>query len=125
MTRAHKQLVRLTALSLSLLPALALAHPGHGSEHSFLAGMLHPAGGIDHVAGFFLVGMLATRLGARFLWPTVAAFLGLLVASGTSGSDGWQYAAGFMLTGAGLIVAAMAATTIAARALAATALYSR
>ena len=31
-------------------------------EDSFLAGVLHPASGIDHIAGFFLVGLLASRL---------------------------------------------------------------
>jgi urease accessory protein len=100
---------------MSLLPALALAHPGHGAEDSFLAGVLHPANGIDHVAGFFLVGLLASRLEARIFRPMIAALLGLLVAAWTTDSDGWQYAAGFMLTGAGLAAAAMAATSAAAR----------
>jgi urease accessory protein len=100
---------------MGLLPALALAHPGHGAEDSFLAGVLHPANGIDHVAGFFLVGLLASRLEARIFRPMIAALLGLLVAAWTTDSDGWQYAAGFMLTGAGLAAAAMAATSAAAR----------
>jgi len=100
---------------MSLLPALALAHPGHGAEDSFLAGVLHPANGIDHLAGFFLVGLLASRLEARVFRPMIAALLGLLVAAGTMDSEGWQYAAGFMLIGAGLAAAAMAATRAAAR----------
>ena len=100
---------------MSLLPALALAHPGHGAEGSFLAGVLHPANGIDHVAGFFLVGLLASRLEARIFRPMIAALLGLLVAAGTTDSAGWQYAAGFMLSGACLIAAAMTATRAATR----------
>jgi hypothetical protein len=35
-----------------------------------------------------------------------------LVAAWTAGSDGWQYAAGFMLAGAGLIAAGLAATRL-------------
>ena len=44
-----------------------------------------------------------------------AVLLGLLVAASTADSDGWRYAAGFMMTGAGLIAAAMAAITAATR----------
>ena len=105
MTRTHRHLVRTATLCVSLLPALALAHAGHGAEDSFLAGVLHPANGIDHVAGFFLVGLLASRLEARIFRPMIAALLGLLVAAWTADSDGWQYAAGFMLTGAVLAAA--------------------
>jgi urease accessory protein len=97
---------------VSLLPALALAHPGHGAEDSFLAGVLHPASGIDHVAAFVLVGLLATRLDGRIFRPMVAALLGLLVAAWTMDSDGWQYAAGFMLTGAGLAAIGVTATRL-------------
>ena len=115
MTRTHRYLVRTASLCVSLLPALALAHPGHGAEDSFLAGVLHPANGIDHVSGFFLVGLLASRLDSRIFRPMIAALLGLLVAAGTLDGDGWQYAAGFMLTGAGLAAAAVAATRAATR----------
>jgi len=108
MTRTHKHLVRTAILCMSLLPALAVAHPGHGAEDSFLTGVLHPANGIDHVAGFFLVGLLASRLEARMFRPMIAALLGLLVAAWTMDSDGWQYAAGFMLTGA--VLAAIGVT---------------
>src|SRR5436190_4851403 len=113
MTR--KQLTRTATFCMGLLPALALAHPGHGAQDSFLAGVLHPANGIDHVAGFFLVGLLASRLEARIFRPMIAALFGLLVAAGTADSAGWQYAAGFMLTGACLIAAAMTATRAATR----------
>ncbi len=125
MTRVHPRLVRISALCMAFLPALALAHPGHGEELSFVAGALHPAGGIDHLAGFLLVGILAARLGARVFRPLAAALLGLLVGALTTGSDGWQYAAGFMLTGACLVAAGVAATRLTSRALTAVARRSR
>jgi urease accessory protein len=109
MTRTHRHLLRIAALGTSFLPALAVAHPGHGEDGSFIAGALHPLGGVDHVMGFLIVGLLAARLGGRYVWPMTATFAGLLVAAWTSSSDGWQYAAGFMLTGALLVAAAMAA----------------
>jgi urease accessory protein len=114
MTR-HKHLVRIATVAVGFLPALALAHPGHGETASFVAGALHPLGGLDHLIGFIVIGILATRLSGRFLWPMTAALLGLLVAASTADSDGWRYAAGFMMTGAGLIAAAMTATKAATR----------
>jgi len=109
MTRTHKQLVRAATLCISLLPALALAHPGHGGEDSFLEGALHPASGIEHIAAFVVVGILAARLGGRIFRAMVAALLGLLVAAGTADGNGWQYAAGFMLMGTMLAAAGVAA----------------
>jgi len=113
MTRKH--LVRIATLAATLLPALAFAHAGHGETSSFVAGAVHPFGGLDHLTGFIVVGFLAARLGGRYLWPVIAAFLGLLVAASTADSDGWRYAAGFMFTGAGLIAAAMGVTRAAIR----------
>lgn len=110
MTRAQKHLLRIAALGAGALPSLALAHHGSGETSSFAAGMLHPASGIEHIAGFIVAGMLAARLGGRFLWPMTAAFLGLLVAAWTGDSEGWQYAAGFMFASAGLVAAGVATT---------------
>ena len=67
MTRTHQQMIRSATLCMSLLPVVALAHPGHGTGDDFFAGALHPASGIDHVAGFVLVGILASRLGNALL----------------------------------------------------------
>jgi urease accessory protein len=110
MTRTQTLLVRIAALCL--LPTLALAHPGHGAEEGFLAGALHPAGGIDHIAGFILVGLFARRLGMRIFRPAIAALSGLLVVAGTSDSAGWQYAAGFMLTASILVAAGVSAHAV-------------
>jgi hypothetical protein len=60
--------------------------------------------------------MLAARLGGRYLWPMAAGLLGLLVAAWTTGSGGWQFAAGFMLAGAALIATGVAATRLVIRA---------
>ena len=95
-----------------MLPALALAHPGHGGEAGFVDGVLHPASGVDHIAAFVIVGILASRLDGRIFRAMVAALLGLLVVAGTTDSNGWQYAAGFMLMGAILAAAGVIATKL-------------
>ena len=115
MTRSHKILLHTATLTVGLLPALALAHPGHGAEDGFLQGALHPARGMDHIAAFVVVGILASRLQSRILRPLIAALLGLLIAAWTADSNGWQYAAGFVLTGTMLAAAGLAATAAARR----------
>jgi urease accessory protein len=115
MTRTHKYRVRLASLTASLLPALASAHHGAGETSSFAAGAFHPLGGIDHVAGFVIVGLLAARLAGRYLAHLCAALFGLLVAAWTSDTDGWRFAAGFMLSGAVLVTATLAVMKAATR----------
>ncbi len=102
-------------MAAGFLPALAMAHPGHDHTASFVAGALHPLSGIDHLLGLMTVGLLAGRLGGKYLWPLTAALLGLLVAAWTADSDGWRYAAGFMLSGAGLVAAGVTATNFLVR----------
>jgi len=110
MKRSKKYLVRIAAAVAGVLPAIALAHPGHSETSSFFAGSLHPLSGVDHLVGLIAVGVLAAKLGGRYLAPLTAAFLGLLVAAWTADSEGWRYAAGFMLSGAILVAAGFAAT---------------
>jgi len=113
MTRAHKHLLRIAALCL--MPTLALAHPGHGEHAGFAAGALHSWTDVDYLAGFIVVGFLAAQLRSRLLWPMLAGLLGLLVAASTTASVGWQYASGFLLSGASLAAAAMFTTWAATR----------
>ena len=71
----------LTTLSLATLtPMAALAHPGHDvTGAGFMAGLMHPLTGLDHV-----LMIIATSLWAAQLQPAgrvmVAACLGLFVA---------------------------------------------
>ena len=115
MTRAHRQWLRFTVVAAGFLPALALAHPGHGDTANFVAGALHPLTDPGHMLWLVMVGVLAVLLGRRYLWPATAAFLGILIAAWTNESDGWQYLAGFLASSAGLIAAAMLAMTAATR----------
>jgi urease accessory protein len=68
----------LAAVLLAPLPALA--HPGHGLEHGFMAGVAHPFLGLDHLLAMVTVGLLGGLMGgtARFALP--GAFLAAMVA---------------------------------------------
>lgn len=53
-------LARGLTVALLLLPGVALAHPGHDAS-TFLNGVAHPLGGIDHLLAMIAVGILASR----------------------------------------------------------------
>lgn len=84
------------SLSLSLpmlaLPSVALAHAGHGGG-SFLAGLSHPLGGLDHGLAMVAVGILAAQTGGRALWAAPASFVLAMVAGGIIGFAGLPFPA--------------------------------
>lgn len=94
----------LLLLPTMLLPATALAHPGHDAGSAGLvAGLMHPLSGLDHVLMIVAVGAWSSLLqpaGRRL----VAASLGLFVALGALLP---------VMAGAGL-EAAIAVTVVAA-----------
>lgn len=71
------------ALVLSLLPALAHAHPGHGADAGGIgSGMAHPFTGLDHLLAALSVGMLAV------LWRRASLAVVFLVAGVLGGFAG-------------------------------------
>ena len=106
---------KLLIATLTLLPALAHAHPGHATEAGFVAGLWHPLTGWDHLAGIALAGVLLGWLPGRLRWLTCAAFLALLGVTHALWSPLAQgdYLAGRLAASAGLIAAGMTATRLA------------
>ena len=71
------------------LPTLAFAHAG-GSEHAhlgFVAGLLHPFTGADHLAAMLAVG-LWSALAVRPVWIAPLAFVLLLAVGAVGGFAG-------------------------------------
>jgi urease accessory protein len=74
----------LLAAVLLLAPASALAHQDVGQAAGFLAGLMHPVSGLDHVLAMVAVGLWGAVLEAPAIWvlpvafPVVMAFGGLL-----------------------------------------------
>nr|WP_294527054.1 HupE/UreJ family protein [uncultured Rhodopila sp.] len=82
---------RFAALSaFAMAPAAAFAHPGTAPhDHAgFLAGVLHPLTGADHLAAMVAVGLWAAALGGRAIWAVPASFVGLLAIGAVSGVSG-------------------------------------
>jgi urease accessory protein len=78
------------ACTLLLLPVLALAHVEGGAAGGggFLAGMLHPVSGIDHVVAMVAVGLWGAQLGAPALWSLPVAFPLIMALGGAAGAVG-------------------------------------
>lgn len=70
-------------LALVLLPALASAHPGHpGHEADWVAGLLHPLTGIDHLLALLGVGIWSRYLDGQARWAVPTAFAGSILLGG-------------------------------------------
>jgi urease accessory protein len=70
-------------LLLGITPALA--HVGHGATESLVAGLMHPLGGLDHVAVMVAVGLWAALKGGRALWFWPVTFVGMMLIGGVLG----------------------------------------
>lgn len=85
--------VRVLPFVASVLPLSAFAHPGtdNGGHHGFLAGMIHPLVGADHLAAMVAVG-LWSALVARRAWPDLLAapvgFASMLLLGAVAGLAG-------------------------------------
>lgn len=69
----------LTLLAGLLLPAVAMAHPGHAVDGAFSQGLLHPFTGIDHLLAMLGSGMWAAQLGGRARWQVPLAFVVMMM----------------------------------------------
>lgn len=71
---------------LALVPLPALAHPGHAQAAGFVAGLLHPLTGLDHLLALLAFGAWSARQPER---PAVTCMLAL-AAGAALGMMGWR-----------------------------------
>lgn len=69
------------------LPGSAMAHTG-GEAHSFIAGALHPLGGLDHLLAMLAVGLLAGYSGGNMRWWLPASFVTAMAVGAVLGMTG-------------------------------------
>jgi urease accessory protein len=67
----------LTVLFLLLVSNTAFAHPGHDVS-GFLAGVMHPFSGFDHLLAMIAVGLWAAQGGGVKIWLLPATFMSML-----------------------------------------------
>jgi urease accessory protein len=81
----HRVFLFAAALAALVCPGTAMAHVGAGATASFMAGVAHPYGGLDHIAVMIAVGLWAALKGGRALWLWPCVFVGVMLAGGLLG----------------------------------------
>ena len=72
---------KIIAAIAALLPALAIAHPGHEATSmlsGLVGGVLHPLLGLDHLLALLAVGLLSARLTGKQRFIVPVAFISLM-----------------------------------------------
>jgi urease accessory protein len=72
----------LPALAGLAIPVQAFAHTGHGHDGlpAFVAGLLHPLTGLDHLAAMMMVGCWAGYILERRAWALPVSFMTCMLA---------------------------------------------
>lgn len=74
------------ALCLSLIPTVVYAHDGSQVPFGgFLAGLVHPVLGYDHLLAMLSVGILSAQIGGRAIWTVPATFVSVMAVGGALG----------------------------------------
>jgi len=84
----HSTAKFLTALLLLAASDAAFAHPGHNFS-GFVAGLMHPFSGFDHLLAMVAVGLWAAQGRTRKVWLLPASFITML-AVGAGIATQWQ-----------------------------------
>jgi urease accessory protein len=112
-----------------LLPASAFAHSGHEAS-TFVHGLAHPLGGIDHLLAMIAVGILASRFEGLARCHLPFAFIAtmsigaLAAAAGTSiAGVELMIALSLIVFGAGIVAARQLSTVLTIAVVAAFALF--
>jgi urease accessory protein len=76
---------RIALIAAALGPAIAFAHEETGQAAGFLAGLLHPVTGMDHVLAMIAVGLWGAVLGPPAIWILPVAFPLVMALGGLMG----------------------------------------
>lgn len=83
--RVSDGLRRIALIATALAPAIAFAHEETGQAAGFLAGLLHPVTGMDHVLAMIAVGLWGAVLGPPAIWILPVAFPLVMALGGLMG----------------------------------------
>lgn len=84
-----KYSLKLLVCILVLIPLNALAHTEEAGT-GFLAGLLHPILGTDHLLAMLSVGIVSAQFGGRSVWLVPALFVCFMVTGGLAGAFGFE-----------------------------------
>lgn len=79
----------LLAFIISFIPVTVYAHEGGNVPiGGFLAGLIHPVLGYDHLLAMLSVGILSAQIGGRAIWTVPTTFVTVMALGGTLGMIG-------------------------------------
>lgn len=99
-------------LLAALFPLFAHAHSETGAT-GFMAGLLHPVFGFDHLLAMLSVGILSAQMGGRSIWTVPALFVTAMIVGGILGANHVDFP--FVETGIALSVVVLGIGIIFAR----------
>lgn len=86
MRRMHRRSACAIAVALTFIAATARAHTGQADgTNGFVAGVLHPLTGFDHLLAMLAVGMWGAQLGMPAIWVLPVAFPLVMACGGVLG----------------------------------------
>ena len=72
-----------------LFPGIAFAHVGQVG--GFMAGLMHPVVGLDHLLAMVSVGIVSAQMGGRAIWSVPAAFVCVMGIGGFVGMQSYAF----------------------------------
>ncbi|PCK04414.1 MAG: urease accessory protein UreJ [Alteromonadaceae bacterium] len=72
---------------LAVFPSYVMAH-SNTSGSGFMAGLLHPVLGLDHLLAMLSVGIISAQFGGRFVWLVPVMFVTFMVIGELLGANG-------------------------------------
>lgn len=106
--RTALRLLRSLPLALMAVAAPAFAHPGHGDQAGFAAGLIHPLTGLDHLLTMLMVGLWAGLAFPKRWWVCPAAFVTFMIGGFAYGAAGGVLPVAEMLILGSLLVLGLA-----------------
>lgn len=83
----NTNIAKLFLTLFTLLPAIAFAH-SETDGNGFMAGVMHPILGYDHLLAMLCVGIVSAQLGGRQIWIIPSLFVTFMVTGGILGANG-------------------------------------
>lgn len=89
MNRMQRSVLPLVfALGSLAAPAMVSAHAAEATGSGFMAGLMHPIRGLDHVLAMLSIGLWGSQLGAPGIWVLPVAFPMMMAVGGVLGIAG-------------------------------------
>lgn len=81
-----KSVLKVTLMVLFCVPTLVFAHTD-GDNNGFMAGLMHPVNGYDHLLAMLSVGIISAQKGGRAIWTVPCLFVTAMIVGAVLGAN--------------------------------------